>query len=73
MDGKADRMSEIRTNWVKSSYSGGEGEACVEWRKALRADAVTEVEATDSKFSARATTIKVSPAAWAAFVASVQA
>jgi hypothetical protein len=66
-------MTETRTQWTKSSYSGGEGEACVEWRKGLAAGAVTEVDVCDSKEAARNTTITVSPAAWKAFVGSVSA
>lgn len=61
-----------RTKWMKSSYSGGSGEACVETRKELAAGAVTAVDIADSKDAARSTVITVAPGAWAAFVGSVK-
>lgn len=52
-----------RLRWFKSSYSGGEGDNCVE--VALRPEAV---HVRDSKDTSRRPLV-VTPAAWAAFTA----
>ncbi|MEU9405707.1 DUF397 domain-containing protein [Streptomyces sp. NPDC048281] len=65
-------MSNTRTQWTKSSYSSGEGEACVEWRHGLEAGAVAEVDVADSKDSNRSTVLSFTPASWSAFVTSVK-
>ncbi|MBO0652541.1 DUF397 domain-containing protein [Streptomyces triculaminicus] len=69
--------------WFKSSYSSGDGGACVEvafsWRKSSyssdEGDACVEVAACpgtvhirDSKLDPRAPRLDVNPAAWAAFL-----
>ncbi|MFE0490126.1 DUF397 domain-containing protein [Streptomyces griseoaurantiacus] len=61
-------MSMQHTEWAKSSYSGGSGEACVERRHALEGGAVAAVDIRDSKDVANSPVITVSPSAWAAFV-----
>lgn len=53
-----------RSNWFKSSYSGGEGDNCVE--VAVRPAAV---RVRDSKDTGRLPHLTHSPAAWAAFMA----
>ncbi|MGA5598494.1 DUF397 domain-containing protein [Streptomyces cellulosae] len=60
-----------KTEWTKSSYSGGSGEACVETRKELEAAAVTAVDVRDSKDPANSPVITFRPDAWSAFVGSV--
>ncbi|GAA0621169.1 DUF397 domain-containing protein [Streptomyces crystallinus] len=69
-------------NWFKSSYSGGEGGACIEvayaWRKSSYSDgeggACVEVATHPSAIHVRDSKvtqgpeITVPPAAWAAFV-----
>lgn len=62
-----------RTEWTKSSYSGGSGEACIETRHALAGAAVTAVDIRDSKDEERSPIITVTPAAWSAFVGHVTA
>ncbi|MFI1433539.1 DUF397 domain-containing protein [Streptomyces lydicus] len=72
--------------WFKSSYSGGDGEACIEvavaWRKSSYSggtgEACIEVAACpdtvhirDSKDTSRPS-IAVSPASWASFLAYAQ-
>jgi len=65
-------MTEKRTTpWMKSSYSGGSGEACIETRKELAGGAVTAVDIRDSKDVAKSPIVTVSPAAWSAFVGGV--
>jgi hypothetical protein len=72
--GRQERMTDMtRTQWAKSSYSGGEGEACVEWRQGMTGGAVAEIDLADSKDKNRSTVITVSPAAWSAFVNEVVA
>lgn len=61
-----------RTEWHKSSYSGGSGENCVEERRALEAGAVVQVDVRDSK-QTDGPIIAVSPTAWSAFVGGVTA
>ncbi len=53
--------------WFKSSYSGGEGEACIEVATAPRA-----IHVRDSKDTSLPH-FTVSPGAWADFVAFAQA
>ncbi|MFF4156698.1 DUF397 domain-containing protein [Streptomyces sp. NPDC001678] len=73
--------------WFKSSYSSGEGGACVEvafaWRKSSyssdQGDACVEVatccpdtvHVRDSKLELRAPRLDVTPSAWAAFTGFV--
>ncbi|MCR0989041.1 MULTISPECIES: DUF397 domain-containing protein [Streptomyces] len=55
----------IRTDeraWVKSSYSGSDGDACVEVARS-----VTVVHVRDSK-DARGPELALSPTAWADFI-----
>lgn len=59
------------TSWMKSSYSGGSGEACVETRKELAGSAVTAIDIRDSKDVVNSPIITVSPGAWQAFVGGV--
>lgn len=59
------------TPWVKSSYSGGSGEACVETRKQMAGNAVAAVDIRDSKDVDSSPIITASPAAWSAFVGGV--
>ncbi|MEV0277744.1 DUF397 domain-containing protein [Streptomyces sp. NPDC050610] len=54
--------------WVKSSYSGQDNDACVEWAPNIAATGVVPVR--DSK-DPDGPTLTVSPAAWASFVAFV--
>ncbi|MGW7351739.1 DUF397 domain-containing protein [Streptomyces sp. NPDC054784] len=49
--------------WSKSSYSGSEGDSCVEW-----AQGATVVYVRDSK-DVHVPCIEVSQGAWAAFIA----
>ncbi|MGY1439154.1 DUF397 domain-containing protein [Streptomyces reniochalinae] len=58
------------TDWVKSTYSGGEGGNCVEWAPGRVADAGA-VPVRDSKDTAREP-LAFSPAAWTAFVAGLK-
>ncbi|GAA1107984.1 MULTISPECIES: DUF397 domain-containing protein [Streptomyces violaceusniger group] len=58
-------MSMTELDWFKSSYSGSEGDNCVE--VAIRAQAV---HIRDSKDTER-TPLTVSPEAWAAFIAHI--
>ncbi|MGW0087872.1 DUF397 domain-containing protein [Streptomyces sp. NPDC003328] len=52
--------------WVKSSYSGGEGGQCLEWAPSVAA-ASGIVPIRDSK-NPQGGTIKVEPASWRRFV-----
>lgn len=76
-------MNTEQLHWFKSSYSGGEGGACIEvaydWRKSSYSDGeggnCIEVAASpatihirDSK-NLQASHVDVAPAAWSAFVA----
>ncbi|MGW2790573.1 DUF397 domain-containing protein [Streptomyces sp. NPDC001251] len=54
-------MSTTELTWFKSSYSGGDGDNCVEI--ALHPEAVLVRDSKDT----RITTLHVSPRAWAAF------
>ncbi|MGW2896641.1 DUF397 domain-containing protein [Streptomyces sp. NPDC001212] len=56
-------MSTTQQNWFKSSYSGSEGDNCIE--VALRPEAVLVRDSKDTDRQALA----VSPDAWAAFTA----
>lgn len=56
--------------WVKSSYSNGEGGGCVEWAPAVAASGVVPVR--DSK-DPGGPTLAFSAAGWRAFVAGVRA
>ncbi|MFD5391942.1 DUF397 domain-containing protein [Streptomyces sp. NPDC127074] len=58
-------MSMTELDWFKSSYSGSEGDNCVE--VAIR---TTAVHVRDSKDTGR-TPLTVSPEAWAAFIAHI--
>lgn len=62
-----------KTAWVKSSYSGGSGEACVERRYELTGATVAAVDVRDSKDPQNSPIITVAPGAWSAFVGSVKA
>ncbi|MFE6000390.1 DUF397 domain-containing protein [Streptomyces sp. NPDC056454] len=56
------------TNWHKSSYSGGEGENCVE-QGVSPADGAVGVR--DTKRGEESPVLPFSSAAWSAFVADV--
>lgn len=60
-------MSSIGPEWFKSSYSGGEGDNCVEVAVTSRA-----VHVRDSK-DREGGRLSVTPAAWADFVAFAKA
>ncbi|WP_406137758.1 DUF397 domain-containing protein [Streptomyces sp. NBC_01089] len=60
-------MSGVRPDWFKSSYSGSEGDNCVE--VAIRPDAVRVRDSKDIRRPA----LTLSPAAWAAFAAGAGA
>ncbi|MET7363181.1 DUF397 domain-containing protein [Streptomyces sp. NPDC005562] len=53
------------TQWRKASYSGGEGEACVEQRRHLQ---VPLVDVRDSKEGDKSPILTFANAAWASFV-----
>ncbi|MFD5114909.1 DUF397 domain-containing protein [Streptomyces sp. NPDC058391] len=57
----------INTEWVKSTYSGGEGGNCVEWSPSYAATHDT-VPVRDSK-TPTAPTLMLTPAAWTGFLA----
>jgi hypothetical protein len=57
-----------RLNWFKSSYSGSQGDSCVEVAYGRGAGDGADVHVRDSKDKERRG-VAVSPAAWAAFVA----
>ncbi|MFG3290144.1 DUF397 domain-containing protein [Streptomyces sp. NPDC048179] len=61
-------MSTSELAWFKSSYSGSEGDSCVEvafsWQESAAADVV---RVRDSK-QERGSRLAVSPAAWSDFV-----
>ncbi|MFW6721474.1 DUF397 domain-containing protein [Streptomyces sp. MAR4 CNY-716] len=60
-------MSRIGPEWFKSSYSGGDGDNCVEVAVTSRA-----VHVRDSK-DREGVRLSVTPAAWADFVAFAKA
>ncbi|MFI2030319.1 DUF397 domain-containing protein [Streptomyces buecherae] len=57
--------------WVKSSYSDGEGGQCVEWAPD-HATTARVVPVRDSK-DPHGPTLTFQPAAWSAFIASIKA
>ncbi|MCZ4097294.1 MULTISPECIES: DUF397 domain-containing protein [unclassified Streptomyces] len=57
------------TQWVKSTYSGGEGGQCIEWSPAAAVTGVVPVR--DSK-DPHGPALTFTPDAWASFVAGVQ-
>jgi hypothetical protein len=59
------------TDWHKSSYSGGSGEACVEERRTLAGGAVTSIDLRDSK-QTDGPIITVAPSAFTALVSMVR-
>ncbi|MFF3400717.1 DUF397 domain-containing protein [Streptomyces sp. NPDC002659] len=56
-------MNTEQLNWFKSSYSGGEGGACVEVATAFTTIHVRDSKVTDGPHLA------VTPATWSAFLA----
>ncbi|MGW7411509.1 DUF397 domain-containing protein [Streptomyces sp. NPDC054863] len=76
-------MNSVRLDWFKSSYSDGEGGACLEvafdWRKSSYSSGEggqcieiaahpTTIHVRDSKLSDASPVFGVSPTAWADFV-----
>ena len=76
---------EVAFEWFKSSYSDNEGSACIEvaleWRKSTYSDnegsncvevarCPRTIHVRDSKLDGASPQLKVSDAAWAAFVAA---
>ncbi|MGX1668339.1 DUF397 domain-containing protein [Streptomyces sp. NPDC055400] len=57
-----------RLNWFKSSYSGSQGDSCVEVAYGRGASDGADVHVRDSKDN-EGPRVAVSPAAWAVFVA----
>lgn len=53
------------SQWVKSSYSGGEGGQCLEWAPSLTSTGVVPVR--DSK-APQGPSLTLTPEAWKAFV-----
>ena len=65
------RMPKLSSaNWIKSSYSGGNGGECVEWAPALVND-VEAVPVRDSK-APHGPALLVPTPAWSSFVSAVQ-
>ncbi|WP_327689098.1 DUF397 domain-containing protein [Streptomyces tubercidicus] len=58
-----------RAEWVKSSYSEGNGGNCLEWAPAFAASGVVPVR--DSK-APQGPALAFEPAAWSAFIAGVK-
>ncbi|MGW1673640.1 DUF397 domain-containing protein [Streptomyces sp. NPDC002324] len=57
-------MSSSELTWFKSSYSGGDGDDCVEVAVALP----HTIHVRDSKMDTTGPRLTLSPAAWAEFV-----
>ncbi|MER0241955.1 DUF397 domain-containing protein [Streptomyces sp. HSW2009] len=57
--------------WIKSSYSGVEANACLEWAP-LRISTTGKVPVRDSK-EPSGPTLAFAPAAWATFITAVKA
>lgn len=58
------------SEWVKSSYSGGEGGQCLEWQPATAVESGT-VPVRDSK-DPEAGTLSVGASAWSSFISFAQ-